>query len=104
MRLYKTDAIVLSDSELGDQDKIITLLSDQYGKIRGVAKGARRLKSRFDPAVRMLSYVTAVLYKSQRIEVDTCYSSFTPLSFRYSSMRAFILLARNSVSYTRSLP
>ena len=71
MRLYKTDAIVLSDSELGDQDKIITLLSDQYGKIRAVAKGARRLKSRFAPAVQMLSYVTAVLYRSQRIEVDT---------------------------------
>ncbi len=71
MRLYKTDAIVLSDSELGDQDKIITLLSDRYGKIRAVAKGARRLKSRFAPAVQMLSYVTAILYKSQRIELDT---------------------------------
>ncbi len=71
MRLYKTDAIVLSDSELGDQDKIITLLSDQYGKIRAVAKGARRLKSRFAPAVQMPSYVNAVLYRSQRIEVDT---------------------------------
>lgn len=71
MRLYKTNAIVLSDSELGDQDKIITLLSDQYGKIRAVAKGARRLKSRFAPAVQMPSYVNAVLYRSQRIEVDT---------------------------------
>jgi len=71
MRLYKTDAIVLSDSELGDQDKIITLLSPRYGKIRAVAKGARRLKSRFAPAMQMLSYVTAVLYKSRRIEVDT---------------------------------
>ena len=71
MRLYKTDGIVLSDYELGDQDKIITLLSDRYGKIRAVAKGARRLKSRFAPAVQMLSYITAVLYKSKRIEVDT---------------------------------
>ena len=71
MKLYKTDAVVLSDSDLGDQDKIITLLSHRYGKIRAVAKGARRLKSRFAPAMQMLSYVTAVLYKSKRIEVDT---------------------------------
>ncbi len=90
MKLYKTDAIILSDSELGDQDKIITLLSPQYGKIRAVAKGARRLKSRFAPAMQMLSYVTAVLYKSRRIEVDTfneCKINSSFLGIRNELMR-----------------
>ncbi len=71
MRLYKTDAIVLSDFELGDQDKIVTLLSNRLGKVRAVAKGARRLKSRFAPSLQMLSYIAAVLYKSTRGELDT---------------------------------
>lgn len=71
MRLYKTEAVVLTDSDLGDQDKVITLFSKDYGKVKAVAKGARRLKSRFSPAIQMLSYVTVVLYKSRRIDMDT---------------------------------
>ena len=71
MKLYKTEAIALGDSDLGDQDKVITLFSRDYGKVKAVAKGARRLKSRFSPAIQMLSYVTAVLYKSKRIDMDT---------------------------------
>lgn len=71
MKLYKTEAIVLVDSDLGDQDKVITLFSKDYGKVRAVAKGARRLKSRFSPAIQMLSYITVVLYQSKRIAMDT---------------------------------
>jgi len=56
---------------LGDQDKVITLFSKEHGKVKAVAKGARRLKSRFSPAIQMLSYVTAVLYESKRMAMDT---------------------------------
>lgn len=69
--LYKTEAVILTDSDLGDQDKVITLFSKNYGKVKAVAKGARRLKSRFSPAIQMLSYVTAVLYESERMAMDT---------------------------------
>jgi len=71
MRLYKTEAVILTDSDLGDQDKVITLFSKEHGKVKAVAKGARRLKSRFSPAIQMLSYVTAVLYESKRMAMDT---------------------------------
>lgn len=71
MRLYRTEAVILTDSDLGDQDKVITLFSKNYGKVKAVAKGARRLKSRFSPAIQMLSYVTAVLYESKRTAMDT---------------------------------
>lgn len=71
MGLYKTETIILGDSDLGDQDKVITLFSKDYGKLKAVAKGARRLKSRFSPAIQMLSYVTAVFYESRRIDMDT---------------------------------
>lgn len=71
MRFYRTEAIVLADSDLGDQDKVITFFSKDYGKVKAVAKGARRLKSRFSPAIQMLSYVRAILYQSRRIAMDT---------------------------------
>lgn len=45
--LYETEAITLRTYKLGDADKIVVLLTKQNGLVRGVARGARRLKSRF---------------------------------------------------------
>jgi len=46
MPLVKTAAIVLHSRKWGDADRIITFYTMRLGKIRGVARGARRLKSR----------------------------------------------------------
>jgi len=44
--LVKTAAIVLHSRKWGDADRIVTLYTLRFGKVRGVARGARRLKSR----------------------------------------------------------
>lgn len=41
-RLYKTDAIILKHSDIGEADRLLTMYTPQRGKIRAVAKGARR--------------------------------------------------------------
>lgn len=46
MPLLKTAAIVLHSRKWGDADRIVTLYTMRLGKLRGVARGARRLKSR----------------------------------------------------------
>ncbi len=46
MPLVKTAAIVLHSRKLGEADRIITFYTMRLGKLRGVARGARRLKSR----------------------------------------------------------
>ncbi len=46
MPLVKTRAIVLHSRKWGDADRIVTLFTTQFGKARGVARGARKLKSR----------------------------------------------------------
>lgn len=51
MPLVKTTAIVLNSRKWGDADRIVTFYAKQLGKIRGVARGARRLKSRFGAAL-----------------------------------------------------
>ncbi len=69
--LYKTRGVVLRDYELADQDKIIELFSQKYGKLKVVAKGARRLKSRFAPTVQPISYVDILAYRSKKGDLDT---------------------------------
>ena len=47
MALYRDEAVVLRTAKLGEADRIITLLTRDHGKVRAVAKGVRRTKSRF---------------------------------------------------------
>lgn len=47
MPLLKTFAIALKSQRWGEADRIVTLYTQRLGKIRGVARGARRSKSRF---------------------------------------------------------
>jgi DNA repair protein RecO (recombination protein O) len=47
MPLLKTPAISLKSRKWGDADRIVTFYTHRFGKIRGVARGARRMKSRF---------------------------------------------------------
>ena len=47
MALYHDEGVVLRTAKLGEADRIITLLTRTHGKVRAVAKGVRRSKSRF---------------------------------------------------------
>jgi DNA repair protein RecO (recombination protein O) len=49
--LVKTPAIVLQSRKWGDADRIVTFFTLRLGKLRGVARGARRMKSRFGGTV-----------------------------------------------------
>src|SRR5438309_11364034 len=45
-RLYRTPAVILKRSDLGEADRILTLFTRDHGKVRAVAKGIRRTTSR----------------------------------------------------------
>ncbi|MBI5789337.1 MAG: DNA repair protein RecO [Candidatus Schekmanbacteria bacterium] len=62
MPLQETQALVLRTDNLGEADKIVTLFSPQTGKIKGVANGARRPKSRFGSSLEVLSYIRVVYF------------------------------------------
>ncbi len=47
MGLYRDSAVVIRTARLGEADRIITLLTRDHGRIRAVAKGVRRTKSKF---------------------------------------------------------
>ncbi|MBI1843703.1 MAG: DNA repair protein RecO [Actinobacteria bacterium] len=47
MATYRDRGIVLRSFDLGEADRIITFMTEGRGKVRAVAKGVRRTKSRF---------------------------------------------------------
>lgn len=51
MALLKTPAITLKSRKWGEADRIVTFYTLRFGKVRGVARGARRVKSRFGSAL-----------------------------------------------------
>lgn len=56
---------------MGEADRIITLLSRRYGKIRAVAKGVRRTTSRFGARVEPFCHVDVQLYTGRTLDVIT---------------------------------
>ncbi|MGH7182310.1 MAG: DNA repair protein RecO, partial [Nitrospiraceae bacterium] len=55
MPLIKTAAITLKSRKWGDADRIVTFYSKELGKVRGVARGARRMKSRLGASLEPLT-------------------------------------------------
>lgn len=45
-RLYRTEAIVLRRADFGEADRLLTILTPEFGKRRVLAKGVRRIRSR----------------------------------------------------------
>ena len=52
---YKTTAIILHSLDYGESDRILTLYTSNFGKLKGIAKGARRSKKRFANALEPFS-------------------------------------------------
>ncbi len=65
MPLRETEAIVLRTHRLGEADKVVSLLSRQMGRLRAVAGGAQRPKSRYGGTLEPLSYVRLWLFERE---------------------------------------
>ncbi len=63
MPLIKTIAITLKSRKWGDADRILTFYTKHVGKIRAVARGARRLKSRMGAALEPLTICDLNLFE-----------------------------------------
>lgn len=70
-RLYKTEAIVLRSMEIGEADRVLTVLTPRLGKLRIVAKGIRRPRSRIGGGLEPFSDVHLVLAVGRTWDVVT---------------------------------
>jgi DNA repair protein RecO (recombination protein O) len=69
MGLTETDAIVLRTIKLGEADKIATLLTSDEGVVRGVARGARRLKSKFGASLEPFTLIRLTFFEKEAREL-----------------------------------
>ena len=71
MQLYRDDGIVLRTQKLGEADRIITILGRTSGRIRAVAKGVRRTKSRFGARLEPFTHVDLMLHTGRSLDIIT---------------------------------
>ncbi len=69
MPVHESEAIILQSYPLGEADRLVSFLSRSMGRVRGVASGARRTKSRFGSTLERLSHVHIWFYEKQNREL-----------------------------------
>lgn len=69
MALVNTDAIVLRTYNLAEADRIAVCLTRSAGLVRAVAKGARRMKSRFGAALEPFTLIRLAFYERENREL-----------------------------------
>jgi DNA repair protein RecO (recombination protein O) len=65
MPLYETPAIVLRSTPYGESDQIVTLYTLDFGKIKGIAKGAKRSRKRFANTLEICSYIQVTFFEKE---------------------------------------
>ena len=70
-RLYVTDAIVLTRFDYGEADRIMTLFTPAFGKLKAIAKGVRRTKSRLGGSLEPLAELRVALARGRTFDVVT---------------------------------
>src|SRR5215469_6477700 len=71
VQLYRDDGIVLRTQKLGEADRIITILGRTSGRVRAVAKGVRRTKSRFGARLEPFTHVDLMLHAGRSLDIIT---------------------------------
>ncbi len=71
MALYRESAVVLRTIRLGEADRIVTLMTEGRGKVRAVAKGVRKTKSRFGGRLEPITHVALQLYEGRELDTVT---------------------------------
>ncbi|HKC65559.1 MAG TPA: DNA repair protein RecO [Pyrinomonadaceae bacterium] len=88
MGLNETEAIILRTYNLAEADKIVVCLTRDFGVVRAVARGARRLKSRFGAGLEPFTIVAMAYYEKEGREL---------VSLRQAEiLKSFFSLARSA--------
>jgi DNA repair protein RecO (recombination protein O) len=70
MPAEKALALVVRGTDWSETSRIVTLFTREFGKVRGLAKGGRRLKSNFDTAFDLLNVCSVVFLRKAHGGLD----------------------------------
>lgn len=65
MALYRDRGVVVRTIKLGEADRIVTVITEQHGKVRAVAKGVRKTKSRYGGRLEPLRHLDLQFYEGR---------------------------------------
>ena len=69
--IVKTRAIVLRTMRMGETSRLVTFYSEEHGKLKATAKGARKPRSKFGAALDLMTEVQAVCYVKETRDLQT---------------------------------
>jgi DNA repair protein RecO (recombination protein O) len=102
--LYRDDGIVLRTQDLGEADRIITVLTRRTGRVRAVGKGVRRTKSRFGARLEPFTHVDLLLYAGRSLDVITQADSLraygAPLAADYPRYTSGVAMLETAERFT----
>ena len=98
MPVRESEAVILRSFPLGEADRLVSFLSRSEGRIRGVASGARRTKSRFGSTLEPFSYVRMWFYERETrelVRINQCelIESFLEVQRDYAVSLALALMS-----------
>ncbi|MCU1370799.1 MAG: recO [Ilumatobacteraceae bacterium] len=71
MALYRDQGVVLRTYKLGEADRIVSFMTERHGKVRAVAKGVRKTKSKFGARLEPPTHVALQLYEGRELDIVT---------------------------------
>ena len=100
MPQYETESLVLKSYNLAEADRIVVFFTRDQGMVRGVAKGAKRLKSRFGSTLELFSTVNLSYFQKEDRELVSIQTvELTKSCFAEASSPEFL----NTFSYIADL-
>jgi DNA repair protein RecO (recombination protein O) len=70
-RIYRIEAVILKRTDMGEADRLLTLLTPDQGKVRAIAKGARKPSSRKSGHIELFSHSMLLLAKGRQLDIIT---------------------------------
>ena len=71
MRTFKAEGVVIRRQDFGEADRILTIFTKRYGKVRVLAKGVRRIKSRRGPHVELFNRAIFFIHSGRTFDILT---------------------------------
>ena len=71
MRNFKVDGIVIKRNNYGEADRLLTLFTRQFGKMKVKASGVRKITSRRSSHIELLNYASLTLFQGRKYPVLT---------------------------------
>jgi DNA repair protein RecO (recombination protein O) len=85
VNLYRDEGVVLRTQKLGEADRIVTLLTRENGRVRAVAKGVRRTRSKFGARLEPFMLVDVQLHRGRSLDIVTQAETLSPYGERIAT-------------------